>query len=191
MATVAELVRLIRSDVVRALRDDDAVARTQKLRDIAEEAYEIAYGDYGSDTAWVPTGQVSFAGSMTNAWLHTQPDGTPEQVERVATVIATAANNSAFLDAQPDGVDVDGRTMRDDRVRTLHRPLDGQIQPAGQPFMVGGFPLSYPGQPVGPPEVWINCRCRLLTGGLMSTTATAEPDSLVAVSDTPWSQFSA
>jgi Phage Mu protein F like protein len=47
----------------------------------------------------------------------------------------------------------------DDRVRPTHRAADGQRQPLNQPFIVGGWPLMYPGDKNGPPEEVINCRC--------------------------------
>lgn len=52
----------------------------------------------------------------------------------------------------------------DHRVRDSHRAADGQVQPAGQPFTVGGARLMYPldsslGAPLG--EI-INCRCTVL-----------------------------
>jgi hypothetical protein len=50
-------------------------------------------------------------------------------------------------------------TMRDDDVRAEHRVVDGQIRPINGTFDVGGVKLRYPGEPVGPPDVWISCRC--------------------------------
>ena len=118
-------------------------------------------------------------------------------------------------------------------MRELHRPMHGTTAAAGTTFNVGGHPLHYPGEPVGPPEVWINCRCTLDTsltaggddmdgdttsgaltiGNTTYTTGTTAntivlesiewgvndeldespaPDyALIAVSDKPWSQFSA
>jgi len=48
-------------------------------------------------------------------------------------------------------------SMQDEAVRDTHRPLHGVRRLRGETFPVGGFALQYPGQPVGPPEVWINC----------------------------------
>lgn len=50
-------------------------------------------------------------------------------------------------------------TMADGDVRDVHRPLDGQIRPIGSTFNVAGARLAYPGEPVGPPNGWIECRC--------------------------------
>lgn len=43
--------------------------------------------------------------------------------------------------------------------REDHGDADGQTVPVDQPFDVGGFPMMYPGDPNGPPEEVINCRC--------------------------------
>lgn len=50
----------------------------------------------------------------------------------------------------------------DNRTRPDHRAVDGQIVPINEPFNVGGWAMQYPGDPAGPPEEVINCRCTLL-----------------------------
>jgi len=45
------------------------------------------------------------------------------------------------------------------RTRPTHRKADGQRVNLGEPFIVGGFPLLFPGDPTGPPQEVINCRC--------------------------------
>jgi hypothetical protein len=50
----------------------------------------------------------------------------------------------------------------DNRTRHTHEVADGQRQPLGQPFIVGGFELRFPGDPLGPPQEVIQCRCTML-----------------------------
>lgn len=50
---------------------------------------------------------------------------------------------------------------RDERTRPTHRAADGQRVPVSQPFIVGDSPLMFPGDPTGPPDEVINCRCSL------------------------------
>lgn len=47
----------------------------------------------------------------------------------------------------------------DTRTRPAHRAADGQTRPIQAPFLVGGFNMDYPGDPVAPPDLVINCRC--------------------------------
>lgn len=47
----------------------------------------------------------------------------------------------------------------DDRVRDTHQEADGQTVPIGEPYQVGDAMLLYPGDPDGPDEEVINCRC--------------------------------
>jgi len=45
----------------------------------------------------------------------------------------------------------------DHRTRNTHQEADGQRVPLGQPFLVGGFELAFPGDPNGPPQEVIQC----------------------------------
>jgi hypothetical protein len=48
------------------------------------------------------------------------------------------------------------------RTRPSHAAADGQRRPKGQPFDVGGAKLMRPGDPDGPADEVINCRCVVL-----------------------------
>jgi len=50
-------------------------------------------------------------------------------------------------------------TVGDDRVRRTHSLANGQRQPVGSPFIVGGAYLQHPRDPAGPAGEVINCRC--------------------------------
>lgn len=82
------------------------------------------------------------------------------QVDRITKWVGTYSVNSATYFAARG---VAGRkvwlSMDDDDVRPAHREADGQSVPLTARFDVAGFKLRFPGEPVGPPEVWINCRC--------------------------------
>lgn len=47
----------------------------------------------------------------------------------------------------------------DTRTRPSHVIADGQRVALASPFTVGGFPLMQPGDPTGPPQETIQCRC--------------------------------
>lgn len=48
---------------------------------------------------------------------------------------------------------------RDGRERDSHSEANGQIVDIDAPFIVGDTELDFPGDPSGPPEEIINCRC--------------------------------
>jgi hypothetical protein len=119
----------------------------------------------------------------------TRPEGPPTQgqIDRVTMWLGTYTVN----DATWSGVGARGGrfkkwvTMHDSAVRESHRPVDGQIVPIGATFNVGAFDLRFPGDPVGPPELWINCRCviqpaaRVGEASMSPTTFAIEDDENV------------
>ncbi len=50
----------------------------------------------------------------------------------------------------------------DGRTRETHSEADGQRVPVGATFSVGGAQLRFPGDPFGPAEEIVNCRCTTL-----------------------------
>lgn len=90
--------------------------------------------------------------------------------------LATSIVNSATLTANTgSGNDLEWVTMHDNNVRDTHREVDGERRRPGQTFRVGDSDLHYPGEPIGDPAVWINCRCVL--------RPVAERDSMTASVD--------
>ena len=53
-------------------------------------------------------------------------------------------------------------TTTDGRERLSHALADEQTIAAGQKFKVGDASLEHPGDPSGPPQEIINCRCTML-----------------------------
>lgn len=86
------------------------------------------------------------------------------QVHRITYWLSTATVNNAtyFGNRAHGGNGMRWASMKDESVRGTHRAADGQIASRDGTFDIGGFNLRYPGEPVGPPEVWINCRCILV-----------------------------
>lgn len=83
------------------------------------------------------------------------------EVERVTIFLSTLAVNDGTM----RGIGARGGkfkrwvSMHDPSVRHGHQVADGQVRPVHEAFSVEGVDFDYPGQPVGPPEFWINCRC--------------------------------
>src|SRR5690606_30920429 len=91
------------------------------------------------------------------------PDDPPAeyQIERVVRWLSSYTTNNATY----QGAFASGQRQKqwvahkDDAVRDTHLAAHGQKVSIGGTFDIAGHKLHYPGQPVGPPEVWINCRC--------------------------------
>lgn len=81
------------------------------------------------------------------------------RTERIArTEVVSASNAGAVQSYEQAGVQkVEWVDSRDDKVRESHQ-LDGTTRGIGAKFPNG---LEYPGDPAGPPEEVINCRCTI------------------------------
>lgn len=89
-------------------------------------------------------------------------------VARTETIGAT--NAGAFYGAadlarerqDPNPEKVWISTVGDGRTRDSHVEADKDRVPLFSPFIVGGFPLMFPGDPSGPAHEVINCRCTMI-----------------------------
>lgn len=52
-------------------------------------------------------------------------------------------------------------SRRDEKVRSEHQLLNGKTVPVDKAFTVNGAPIRFPGDPLAPVGLTINCRCRL------------------------------
>lgn len=150
----------------------------------AIEVWNMTAQDQGSDIGVTDEFRTALEASLSLTEEPTSPPS-PAQVNRIADWLATyTINGATFAGARADGPDVllEWVTMRDEDVRDLHRPLQGARVPVGDEFQVGQWGLQYPGQPVGDPEAWINCRCVVLPvqGEEMTTETFA-----IEMDDTP------
>jgi HK97 family phage portal protein len=74
----------------------------------------------------------------------------------------TAFNAGVYFGAQGDETaQKTWLTRRDSRVRPEHLHLHGKTVPFSEDFTTDGFLLRFPGDPVAPPHLTMNCRCRL------------------------------
>jgi hypothetical protein len=125
--------------------------------------------------------------------LTSEPTEGQEEAQIVALTewLSTSALNAATVaaaGADEEDLTLTWVTMNDRNVRASHRHVDGQTVPVGATFDIDGHDLHYPGEPVGPPEVWINCRCVVrpgLGGDMTATTrrlslSKAARDALIA-----------
>ena len=107
-----------------------------------------------------------FQKRLLDALAHTdQPFGIVEasQIDRLTRWLGTyTINDATWQGAGARGIGSKRWfTMHDGAVRDEHAVADGQVRPIAAPFNIGGYELRFPGEPVGPAEIWINCRCIL------------------------------
>ena len=135
-----------------------------------EEAVEVIWLEHF--TAEAPRADYErflprFRKILTESLAKTSPASAGEpadfEVERVTVFLGTlAVNDGTFRGTGARGGKFKRWTsMHDPSVRHAHSLVDGQVRSINEPFTVEGVDLQYPGQPFGPPEVWINCRCTM------------------------------
>jgi hypothetical protein len=80
------------------------------------------------------------------------------------TEIGAAQNMAVSAAAEASGIVYEKVwcAAEDERTRASHTAADGQSRKEGEGFDVGGANLDRPGDPNGPPEEVINCRCTIL-----------------------------
>jgi HK97 family phage portal protein len=109
------------------------------------------------------------AGANLNALLGTvaemlQGEESTHVIGNIAESAATATVNGAVdAVATATGPDIERtwQTRRDDRVRPAHAAAEGVTMPVKQPFEMEGWPVRFPGDPLAPRSLTLNCRCRL------------------------------
>ena len=145
------------------------LAATQNfLVRIPDETYNLVFAEI---TEGVNGGESveQIAQRVDSVLSYTGSENWPGRARTIAQTETTRAYGAGTLAAGMEQSRVSGQllqkrwdTEHDSRVRASHREVDGQVRDLGYPFYVDGFPLMFPGDPVGPPETVINCRCDLV-----------------------------
>lgn len=145
------------------------LAETQNfLVRIPDEVYNLIFAEI---TGGVNSGESKeqIAQRVDRVLTYTESERWPNRARVIAQTETTRAYGAGTLAAGLEQSRVTGRLLRkrwdtehDSRVRSSHREVDGQVRDLGMPFYVDGFPLQFPGDPIGPPETVINCRCDLV-----------------------------
>lgn len=102
---------------------------------------------------------------------YTASERWPNRAKVIAQTEVNRAYGAGTMAAGLEQARVTGRqltkrwdTKDDNRVRSPHQEVDGKTVPVWAPFYVDGVPMQFPGDPSAPPELVINCRCRLHIG---------------------------
>lgn len=159
-----DIAPYVRDDLVRSDWDDTINAASQLWLEIYNN---LAPDGTGQDEL------EAFQKNLGDALGKTKigDDGPDQpQLERITKYVGTATVNDATVEGTraAGGSEIRWVTMHDDHVRQSHVRADGQTTPIDQPFDVGGARLRYPGDPSGPIEEVINCRCYVAPVGALS-----------------------
>lgn len=144
-----------------------ALAMSQNLlRNVPSEVHQyivddIVRGLSAGESREQIVSRINLTLSMTGT------DRWDNRARMIATTETTRASNAGALAAAMSAERSLGpmlkrwNTEQDHRVRETHDQVQGRELPLTQPFQVGGFPLMYPSEPLGPPEEIVGCRCNL------------------------------
>jgi uncharacterized protein with gpF-like domain len=144
------------------------LAETQNfLVHIPDEVYNLVFAEI-TDAVNAGGTKEQIAQRVDRVLSYTGSERWPNRAAVIAQTETTRAYGAGSLAAGLEQSRITGRllqkrwdTEKDKRVRDSHRQVDGQVRDLGMPFYVDGFPLMFPGDPIGPPESVINCRCDL------------------------------
>jgi hypothetical protein len=145
------------------------LAQTQNfLVRIPDEVYNLVFGEINDGVN--AGGSTDDIAGMVDAVLETT--GSERWANRARVIAITEVTRAYGAGTTAAGLEqsrVTGRllqkrwrTEHDDRVRASHRAIDGVTIPLYQPFNVGGYPMLFPGDPQGPADEVVGCRCDLV-----------------------------
>jgi uncharacterized protein with gpF-like domain len=134
---------------------------------IPDETYNLVFAEI-TDAVNEGASVDQVAERVDRVLSYTGSERWPGRARTIAQTETTRAYGAGTLAAGVEQSRLSGRMLRkrwdtnnDERVRVSHRQVDGQTLDLFMPFYVDGMPLLYPGDPSGPPESVINCRCDL------------------------------
>lgn len=128
-------------------------------------------------------------------------DGRARTIARTEAIAANNAGAAGSARATADYLGVPAELVQqqwlatgDGRTRETHAEADGQmVTGLDTPFIVGGYELAYPGDPSGPPEETVNCRCTTLfeypEAGAIA--ASANQEATMSTTTPRWSALTA
>lgn len=144
-----------------------AEVRNRLVR-VPDEVYDLVAGEVAKG---VNLGESipKLAARIDSVLSTTQSERWPNRATVIARTETIGALNAGRADAfRVVAADSDEELFNfwlatdDNRTRHTHREAEGQRVPVGTPFQVGGHDLRFPGDPEGPPQEVIQCRCTML-----------------------------
>jgi hypothetical protein len=160
----ADIAPFVRDDLLKSDWDDTINAASQLWLDIYSNLAPSGYPQHALEQF-----QAELGRSLEKTKIG--DDGPDQaQLDRITRYVGTATVNDATLSGTfaAGGRQTRWISMHDDDVRNSHVRADGQTRAVNESFEVGGSKLRYPGDPLGPPEEVINCRCYIAPVGRLA-----------------------
>lgn len=139
-----------------------------RLVRVADEVYDLVASEMAVGVN-LGEGVDKLAARVDSVLSTTGSERWPNRAVVVARTEAIGAMNAGRFEAfRVFASEEDGELEQmwlatdDSRTRHTHRDAEGQRVPIGEAFTVGGFSLRFPGDPSGPPQEIIQCRCTSL-----------------------------
>jgi hypothetical protein len=139
-----------------------------RLSGIPGEVFDLVSGQIAAGVT-LGEGIPEIADRVDEVLSTTDSERWPNRAVVIARTEALGALNGSRTDAFEEFAAENEAPMEqlwlataDLRTRPTHVLADGQRVALGAPFMVGGFALMFPGDPDGPAQEVIQCRCTTL-----------------------------
>jgi hypothetical protein len=137
-----------------------------RLVQVPDEVYDLVAGQVAAG-ANLGEGLPKIRDRVDDVLSTTASERWPNRATVIARTETIGALNAGKMETYKIIVEDDPDTpyeimwlaTDDRRTRRTHDEADGQRVPFGSPFIVGGFSLAFPGDPTGPPQEVIQCRC--------------------------------
>lgn len=141
--------------VKEALASGDWTEALAKAHQLYLNALELDSSDFATDDElW-----LGLAKALAEVFTKTNEES--DALTTALMIAVSVINVGAMETARQRGMQVEWVTMHDKDVRDTHDAAEGQRRDPGEAFLVGDFPMPYPGFMGAPIELWINCRCTL------------------------------
>lgn len=144
-----------------------AEVRNRLVR-VPEEVFDLVAGQVSTG---VNLGESipQLAARVDSVLSTTESERWPNRATVIARTETIGALNAGRADAftvvaedAEEPLEMFWLATEDHRTRPTHVAAEGQRVPVGSLFSVGGFDLRFPGDPSGPPQEVIQCRCTML-----------------------------
>jgi hypothetical protein len=100
---------------------------------------------------------------IRNRLMETTKLASPRAEVIARTEVIGASNAGSYAEMKATGLNATKEWIatEDTRTRPSHTHIDGEEIGIDDKFIVGGYAMSYPHDPTGPPQETISCRCTL------------------------------